>query len=90
MNIIKSEVRNCLSNKALNALLPRTSGIIDDFHKDHVHKCVNFWYNKKKCRQTITKEEAASKGNPLKLQKAKFDIFELSDSIASECSSDSV
>ena len=50
MNIIKSDIRNRLSNKALNAVLRiRTSGItIDDFLKDYVRKCVKFWCNKKK------------------------------------------
>ena len=66
MNIINSDVRNRLSNKALIALLRiRTPGItIDDFHNDHVYKCVIFWYNKKKRRQTKTKENAKIQKKP--------------------------
>ena len=87
MNIIKSGVRNRLSIKALNIVLRiRKSGItIDNFHKDYVHKCVNFWYNMKKRRPTKTKENSTNKGSPLKLQKGpKFDIYELSDSTTSD------
>ena len=83
MNIIKSGVNNRLSIKALNIVLRiKKSGIIiDNFHKDYIHKCVNFWYNMKKRRPTKTKENSTSQGSPVKVQKGlKFDIYELSDS----------
>ena len=84
MNIIKFDVRNRLSNKALNAVLCiRTSGItIDDFHNDHVYKCVNFWYNKKKRRKTKTKENAKMQRKPSEAAKRpKFDIYKSSAQI---------
>ena len=83
MNIIKFCVRNRLSIKALNIVLRvRKSGItINIFHKDCVHKCVNFRYNKKKRPPTTkTKENSTSRESPVTAKGLKFDICELSDS----------
>ena len=81
MNIIKSDVRNRLSIKTLDIVLRiRTSGItIDDFHKDYVHKCVNFRYNKKKLQPTKAKENSTSKGSSVTAKGPNFDICMLSD-----------
>ena len=58
----------------------RTSGItIDNFHNDHVYKCVNFWYDKKKGRKTKTKENPRMQRNPSEAEKSpKYDICKLS------------
>ena len=58
----------------------RTSGItVDAFHDDHVYKCVNFWYKKKKRQQTKAKENAKMQIKPIEAAKRlKFDICKLS------------
>ena len=49
MNIVKSNVRNHLTNSALNALLHiKVSNFpLDSIHKNHVSRCVEYWFKKK-------------------------------------------
>ena len=66
---IKSDARNDLSNKALNAVLRmRTSGItVYDFHKDNVQMFDTFGIARKRTDKPKQNQKATSKGSPVKL-----------------------
>lgn len=92
MNFIKSNTRNRLNNNALNAVLRiRISGItVDEFHKDYVQRCVNFWYKRKDRRANQGKRKRYKQRKPSGAAKRpSFDISKLSASSSSESSSDS-
>ena len=73
MNIIKSDVRNRLSNKALNAVLHiRTSGItIDDFQTTISINVSTFGITRKSADNEKQKIMLNCKGSPVKLQKGQ-------------------
>ena len=49
MNLVKTNVRNRLSNDSLNSILQiRVNGIsMQTFHNVYVDKCIQYWYNTK-------------------------------------------
>ena len=63
MNLIKTNVRNRLKNNALNVLLRiRISGLsMDISHKEYVHRCVNWWYQRKDRRVNQCKRKSYEK-----------------------------
>ena len=89
MNLVKTTVRNRLSNPVLNALLRiRVSGItVDEFHKNYVNRCVNSWYQKKERRLAQGKRKGYKKRTNKSTKRPHFDISELSESSESEQSS---
>ena len=81
MNLVKTTVRNRLSNPVLNALLRiRVSGItVEEFHKNYVDRCVNSWYQRKKRRLAQGKRKGYKKRtNKSSTKRPHFDISELS------------
>ena len=52
MNLVKTNVRNRLSNDSLNLVLQiRVYGIsMQNFHNVFVDRCIQNWYNTENCR----------------------------------------
>ena len=63
MNIVKTETRNHLSQKSLNAILAiQMFGIsLAEFYKSYVKDCVSKWYNDKDQRLGQRKRKAYKK-----------------------------
>ena len=57
MNLIKTTLRNRLTNESLNSLLRiRISGIsLNGFHNNYLQRCVAYWFNNKNRRVTQCK-----------------------------------
>ena len=56
MNLIKTTLRNRLTNDSLNSILRiNISGLpLQSFHDEHLEKCVNYWFNAKKSSSKST------------------------------------
>ena len=69
MNIVKTTVRNRLSNESLNSTLRiRVSGIsVATFHTTYLKKCVRYWYNAKNRRLHQQKRKAYNKRESKKI-----------------------
>ena len=82
MNIVKTETRNRLSQKSLNAILAiRMFGILlAEFNKLYVKDCVSKWYNDKNRRLGQRKRKAYKKRESVTKKRKTFDIRELSSS----------
>ena len=63
MNIMKTTVRNRLSNDSLNSLLriPISGITLQGFHKAYGKKCVYYWYNSKNSSAEPTKKKELPK-----------------------------
>jgi hypothetical protein len=82
MNIVKTETRNRLSQKSLNAILAiRMFGIsLAEFNKSYVKDCVSKWYNDKDRRLGQKKRKTYKKRESVTKKRKTFDIRELSSS----------
>ena len=91
MNIVKTTVRNRLSNESLNSTLRiRVSGIsVATFHTTYLKKCVHYWYNAKNRRLHQRKRKAYNKRESKKIKRTRFDINDLSSLSSSSESDDS-
>ena len=63
MNLIKTTLRNRLTNGSLNSILHVTmSGIyLESFRKEHLENCVNYCFDAKSCRQGQQKRKLHEK-----------------------------
>ena len=93
MNLIKTTLRNRLTNDSLNSiLLINISGLsLQSFHDEHLEKCVNYWFNAKKRRLSQRKRKLYKKRESEKTKRPNFNISDISsesesytDSSASE------
>ena len=86
MNIVKSEERNRLSSKSLNAILRvRMSDFtVVKFNSLHVNECVDFWYNTKDRRLNQKKRKCYQKRKCDGNKRIRFDISDISTSSSSD------
>ena len=82
MNLIKTTLRNFLTNNSLNSILHvNISGLSpQSFHDEHLEDCVNHWFNAKNCRLSQRKHKLYKN---CKIKKTKQPHFNISD-ISSE------
>ena len=90
MNIIKTTVRNRLSNDSLNSLLriPISGITLQGFHKTYGKKCVYYCYNSKNCRLNERKRKNYQKRQSKKAKGPRFRIADLPSSSSDPSSSD--
>ena len=86
MNIVKSEERNRLSSKSLNAILRvRMSDFtVVKFNSLHVNECVDFCYNTKDRRLNQKKRKCYQKRKCDGNKRTRFDISDISTSSSSD------
>ena len=92
MNNVKTDTRNRLSSKCLNAVLRirATNYSLQEFHDNHVDACVDLWYNSKKQRLGQVKRKAYKMRESNVKKRVSFNINDLSssDSSSSDSASD--
>ena len=90
MNLVKTTVRNRISNDSLNSSLRiRISGItLQDFHETYVKNCVHYWYNSKNRRLNQQKRKDYEKRQSKKAKRPHFRIADLSSGSSDSSSSD--
>ena len=93
MNLIKTNLRNRLTNDSLNSILRvNISGLsLQIFQDKHLEKCVNYWFNAKNRRLSQRKRKLYKKRESQKTKQPHFNISDISsesksstDSSASE------
>ena len=91
MNLIKTTLRNRLTNDSLNSILRiRISGIsLETFHNDYLHNCVGHWFNAKSRRLTQSKRKLYKKRENKKAKRPHFEISILSSESDSSDSDES-
>ena len=79
MNLVKTTLRNRLTNDSLNSILHVTmSGIsLASFRKEHPENCVKYCFNAKSCRQGQQKRKLHEKAESKKVNKriVAFQIY---------------
>ena len=80
MNLIKTTLRNRLTNESLNSLLRiRISGIsLNGFHNNYLQRCVAYWFNNKNRRVTLRKRKLYQKRENQRKRLPNFSITDLS------------
>ena len=89
MNLIKTTLRNRLTNDSLNSISRiNISGLsLQSFHDEHLEKCVNYWFNVKNRRLSQRKCKLYKKRESKKTKLPHFNISDVSSE--SESSTDS-
>ena len=91
MNLIKTTLRNRLTNESLNSLLRiRISGIsLNRFHNNYLQRCVAYWFNNKNRRVTQRKRKLYQKRENQRKKLPYFSITDLSSDLSVSYSSES-
>ena len=88
MNLIKTTLRNRLTNDNLKSILRiNITGLsLQIFHDEHLEKCVNYWFNAKNRRLIQRKRKLYKKRESKKTKRPHFNISDISSE--SESSND--
>ena len=80
MNLIKTTLCNHLTNDSLNSILRiNISGLSrQNFHDDHLEKCVNYWFNAKDRHLSQCKRKLYEKCKSKKTKRPHFNISGIS------------
>ena len=91
MNLIKTTLRNRLTNESLNSLLRiRISGIsLNGFHNNYLQRCVAYWFNNKNRRVTQRKRKLHKKRENQRKRLPNFSITDFSSDSSVSYSSES-
>ena len=86
MSIVKLNVQNWLTNSALNALLHiKVSKVpVNSFYKNHISRCVEYWFKKKSWRNTQGKHKHCQCRKSKISKWPNFDFSTMSSSSSSE------
>ena len=90
MNLVKTTVRNRLSNDSLNPLLRiwRRAITLQEFHETYIRKCVHYSDNSKNRHLNQQKRKDYQKCQSKKANQRHFRIVNLSSSLSDSSSSD--
>ena len=81
MNLIKTTLRNRLTNDSSNSIFRiNISGLsLQSFHDEHLEKCVNYWFNAKNRRLSQRKCKLYKKRESKKTKQPHFNISGISE-----------